>query len=80
MASLTEKLIRSKAEHHDDVIGELEEISLHQLEIKVHGHPLCITIALQLSLLLLHTPQVDSCSPQATHSAEATHLTGLGVM
>jgi protein TilB len=30
----TRKLIRKKAEHHEDILPELEEISLHQLEIE----------------------------------------------
>ncbi len=31
---MTEELIRRKAEHHDGVLPDLEEISLHQLEIE----------------------------------------------
>lgn len=34
MVRLTRKLIRKKAEHHEDILPELEEISLHQLEIE----------------------------------------------
>ena len=34
MVKLTRKLIRKKAEHHEDILPELEEISLHQLEIE----------------------------------------------
>jgi protein TilB len=34
MTILTRKLIRKKAEHHEDILPELEEISLHQLEIE----------------------------------------------
>lgn len=34
MVRLTEELIRRKAEHHDGVLPDLEEISLHQLEIE----------------------------------------------
>ena len=41
MVKLTRELIRKKAEHHEDILPELEEISLHQLEIEkieVIGH------------------------------------------
>ena len=34
MSRLTEELIRRKAEHHDGLISDLEEISLHQLELE----------------------------------------------
>ena len=34
MVRLTRKLIRKKAEHHEGILPELEEISLHQLEIE----------------------------------------------
>jgi len=34
MVLLSRKLIRKKAEHHEDILPELEEISLHQLEIE----------------------------------------------
>lgn len=34
MVRITEDLIRKKAEHHDDVLATLEEITLHQLEIE----------------------------------------------
>lgn len=34
MVRLTRDLIRRKAEHHDGIIADLEEISLHQLEIE----------------------------------------------
>ena len=34
MTRLTRELIRKKAEHHDGIIGDLEEISLHQLELE----------------------------------------------
>jgi len=34
MSQLTEKLIRAKAEHHDGLISDLEEISLHQCELE----------------------------------------------
>ena len=34
MSELTEELIRRKAEHHDGVIADLEEISLHQCELE----------------------------------------------
>jgi protein TilB len=34
MSRITEELIRRKAEHHDGLISDLEEISLHQLEIE----------------------------------------------
>lgn len=34
MSRLTEELIRKKAEHHDGVLADLEEISLHQLELE----------------------------------------------
>lgn len=31
---ITEELIRKKTEHHDGLLGDLNEISLHQLEIE----------------------------------------------
>jgi protein TilB len=34
MSRLTEEVIRRKAEHHDGLITDLEEISLHQLELE----------------------------------------------
>lgn len=34
MSRLTEEVIRRKAEHHDGVLADLEEISLHQLELE----------------------------------------------
>lgn len=34
MARITEDLIRKKAEHHDGLLTDLEELSLHQLEIE----------------------------------------------
>ena len=34
MVRLTRALIRKKAEHHEGILPELEEISLHQLEIE----------------------------------------------
>lgn len=34
MVRLTEAVIRQKAEHHDGILADLEEISLHQLEIE----------------------------------------------
>ncbi|CAE7626808.1 LRRC6 [Symbiodinium sp. KB8] len=34
MTRLTAELVRKKAEHHDGIIGDLEEISLHQLELE----------------------------------------------
>ena len=34
MVRLTRKLIRKKAEHHEGILPDLEEISLHQLEIE----------------------------------------------
>ena len=34
MVKITRELIRKKAEHHDGIIADLEEISLHQLEIE----------------------------------------------
>ena len=34
MVRLTEDLIRRKAEHHDGLLVDLEELSLHQLEIE----------------------------------------------
>ena len=34
MVRITEDLIRKKAEHHDDVLSTLEELTLHQLEIE----------------------------------------------
>lgn len=34
MVRITEDLIRKKAEHHDGVLPELEEITLHQMEIE----------------------------------------------
>lgn len=34
MVALTLELIRSKAEHHDGLLSELEELSLHQLQIE----------------------------------------------
>lgn len=33
MSTLTEDLIRRKSEHHDGVLADLEEISLHQCEL-----------------------------------------------
>jgi protein TilB len=33
MATLTEELIRKKAEHHDGILADLEELSLHQCEL-----------------------------------------------
>ena len=38
MVRITEELLRKKAEHHDGLLPNLEEISLHQLEIeKIEG-------------------------------------------
>ena len=34
MTRLTAELVRKKAEHHDGIIGDLEEVSLHQLELE----------------------------------------------
>jgi protein TilB len=34
MVRITEELIRRKAEHHDGVLADLEELTLHQLEIE----------------------------------------------
>jgi protein TilB len=34
MSRITEELIRKKAEHHDGILADLEEISLHQLELE----------------------------------------------
>jgi hypothetical protein len=34
MTRLTRDLIRKKAEHHDGILADLEEISLHQLELE----------------------------------------------
>ena len=34
MTRLTAALVRKKAEHHDGIIADLEEISLHQLELE----------------------------------------------
>lgn len=34
MSRITEELIRKKAEHHDGLLAELEELSLHQLELE----------------------------------------------
>lgn len=34
MVRITEELLRKKAEHHDGVLADLEEVSLHQLEIE----------------------------------------------
>lgn len=34
MVRLTREVIRKKAEHHDGILGDMEEISLHQLEIE----------------------------------------------
>jgi hypothetical protein len=34
MPRLTRELIRRKAEHHEGILPDLEEISLHQLEIE----------------------------------------------
>ena len=34
MVRLTEALIRKKAEHNDGLLADLEELSLHQLEIE----------------------------------------------
>ena len=34
MVRLSLDLIRKKAEHHDGVLGDLEEISLHQLNLE----------------------------------------------
>jgi protein TilB len=34
MSRLTEELIRRKAEHHDGILADLEEVSLHQLELE----------------------------------------------
>lgn len=34
MVKLTEAAIRKRAEHHDGILADLEEISLHQLEIE----------------------------------------------
>ena len=35
MVRITRDLIRRKAEHNDGIVPDLEEISLHQLEIEV---------------------------------------------
>jgi len=34
MSRITEELIRRKAEHHDGILADLEEVSLHQLELE----------------------------------------------
>lgn len=34
MARITEELIRKKSEHNDGLLGDLEEISLHQCELE----------------------------------------------
>lgn len=34
MVRLTEAQIRKRCEHHDGILADLEEISLHQLEIE----------------------------------------------
>ena len=34
MVRLTREAIRKKAEHHDGTLADLEEISLHQMEIE----------------------------------------------
>jgi protein TilB len=34
MVRITEELIRRKAEHHDGLLSDLQELSLHQLEIE----------------------------------------------
>lgn len=34
MVKLTEAAIRKRCEHHDGILADLEEISLHQLEIE----------------------------------------------
>ena len=34
MVRITEELLRRKAEHHDGLLTDLEEVSLHQLEIE----------------------------------------------
>ena len=34
MVRITEALIRKKAEHHDGLLADIEELSLHQLELE----------------------------------------------
>lgn len=48
---MTEKLIRRKAEHHDGIIGDMEELSLHQCELG--GIETVGTLCRKLKILLL---------------------------
>lgn len=34
MVKLTRDVVRQRAEHHDGILADLEEISLHQMEIE----------------------------------------------
>lgn len=59
---ITEKLIRQKSEHNDGLLGDLEEVSLHQCELgrlEVIG-----TLCRKLRILYLQNnviPRIENC-------------------
>jgi len=52
MVRITEDLIRKKAEHHDDILTTLEELTLHQLEIE-RIEPVLGSVCRKLRILYL---------------------------
>lgn len=59
MTTLTLDLIRKKAEHHNDTLATLQELSLHQLNL-THLTPILSQACPQLRILYLHNNLLSS--------------------